>query len=125
VSERLIVKTYSAGAAISGARLVKFGASDGVVVQAAAATDAIIGVHGTLDAASGADADVIHLGIAHVRLGGNVTRGALLTADANGKAVAAAPAAGANNRTIGFARQSGVADDIIEAFIVPSIHQGA
>jgi hypothetical protein len=104
-------KGFLAGGVISAKRIVKFGSADNAVVQAAAATDSLIGVS-DLAAASGAQVDVVMSGIAIVEYGGNVTRGALLTADASGKAVSAAPAAGSNNRIVGVAMVSGVSGDL-------------
>ncbi|MGD9599926.1 MAG: capsid cement protein [Steroidobacteraceae bacterium] len=117
-------KTLIAGAAVAARRIVKFGASDTAVLQAAAATDLSIGV-ADLGAASGEYCDVIVDGIALVEYGGNVTRGAKLTSDADGKAIAAAPAAGANAQVIGIAMLSGVAGDIGSVRIAPSTMQGA
>lgn len=104
-------KTLIAGAAVAAFRIVKFGTSDTAVVQAAAATDLSIGVS-DLGGASGEPIDVIVTDIARVEYGGNVTRGQLLTADADGKAVAAAPAATASARVIGVAMLSGASGDI-------------
>lgn len=119
-------KTLIAGAAVAKNRIVKFGSSDTAVIQAAAATDSLIGVSDNLGAASGEPLDVIIDGIALVEYGGNVTRGALLTADADGKAVAAAPAATASARIIGIAMMSGVSGDIGSVRIAPgSVTNGA
>jgi hypothetical protein len=63
-------------------------------------------------------------GTGQVRLGGNVTRGDPITADAASKGVTAAPAAGANVRIIGFALQSGVLNDVIDYQIAPGLMQG-
>lgn len=106
-----MAKTLVAGAAVAARRIVKFGSSDTAVIQAAAATDSSIGVS-DLGAASGEYCDVIMDGIALVEYGGNVTRGDLLTADADGKAVLANPGANAENRVVGVAMKSGVAGDI-------------
>jgi hypothetical protein len=119
-----LAKTLIAGAAVAARRIVKFGSSDTAVVQAAAATDLSIGV-ADLGAASGEYCDVIIDGIALVEYGGNVTRGQKLTADADGKAVAAAPAAGVNNHVIGIAMLSGASGDIGSVRISPSTVQGA
>lgn len=124
LSDPTLIKNYKAGGAITKFRIVKHSA-DGTVVQAAAATDALLGVLGEIDAASADHVDVVLTGIAEVEYGGNVTRGALLTADADGKAVAAAPAAGANNRIIGEAMESGVSGDIGSVLIAHSSMQGA
>ena len=105
-------KTLIAGGTVAANRIVKFGSSDTAMVQAAAATDLLIGVSDNLGAASGEPLDIIMDGIALVVYGGNVTRGQLLTADSDGKAVAAAPAAEGSNRIIGVAMLSGVSGDI-------------
>lgn len=112
-------KTLIAGAAVAKNRIVKFGSADTAAVQAAAAADFLIGVSDNLGAASGEPFDVIMDGIALVEYGGNVTRGALLTADADGKAVTAAPAATATARVIGVAMVSGVSGDIGSVRIAP------
>jgi hypothetical protein len=86
-------KAYLAAAAIAAYRIVNFSA-DGTVAQSAAATDAHVGVLDGIAAAAGGDrCEVCRTGIAEVEYGGSVTRGAQLTADANGKAVVATPAA--------------------------------
>lgn len=118
------VKGFIAGGAVAARRIVKLGSSDTAAVQASAATDSLIGVS-DLGAASGESVAVIMGGIAAVEYGGNVTRGALLTADTNGKAVAAAPAAGVNNRIIGVAMISGVSGDIGSVLVNPGAFQGA
>jgi hypothetical protein len=120
-----LTKSYAPGGAISKYRIVKFGSADGAVVQAAAATDKLVGVTTALDAAStDARVDVIRAGIAEVEYGGNVTRGDLLTADANGKAITATAAAGSNVRTIGVAEVSGVSGDIGSVLVAPGSFQG-
>jgi hypothetical protein len=120
-----LIKTLFAETAVTRRRIVKFGSADHQVVQAAAATDALIGVADRLDAGVDDRVDVILSGVAEVEYGGNVTRGAPLTADANGKAVAAAPAAGVNNGVIGRAMVSGVDGDIGSVLLAPSQIQGA
>jgi len=112
MANKMLVKGYIAGGVIAAYRIVKFGSSDTAAVQAAAATDSLIGVSELGATASGNSVSVIVEGIARVEYGGNVTRGQLLTSDANGKAVAAAPAAGVNNRVVGVAQVSGVSGDI-------------
>ncbi len=117
-------KTFAAGGAIPRRRFVKFSA-DGVVVLATAATDFIIGVSDmSADVAQGGRVDVRMTGVAEVDAGGACTRGQLLTSDANGKAVDAAPAAGANVRTAGFPIVSAVNGDIVDVFLSPSRPQG-
>lgn len=110
--------------AIAAYRIVKFGAADGGYLQAAAATDYLAGVCESVGPASGERLDVIKAGIADIEFGGTVTRGQPVTSDANGKAVAAAPAAGSNVRIIGFAEVSAVAGDIAAVWIEPGLMQG-
>lgn len=119
------IKGFSAGAAIGKGRIVKFDAADHTVVLAAAATDLLVGVSDPVaDAASGEVVDVRLDGQGEVVLGGTVTRGAWLTSDANGAAIAAAPATGSNVQVIGFALVSGVAGDIIRYFGARAVIQG-
>ena len=104
-------KTLIAGAAVGKNRVVKFDTTDTTAIQAAAAADKSIGVS-DLGGDAGEAFDVIMDGIALVEYGGTVTRGDLLTADASGRAITAAPAGGANARVIGVAMISGVLGDI-------------
>lgn len=120
-----LVTNHTADAAIAAYRIVKFGAADGNIAQAAAVGDLSIGVTDRIAAAAAGDRiDVIRHGIAEVQYGGVVARGSKLTSDANGKAVVAAPAGGVNNQIIGTAEVSGVLDDIGSVFIAPSVMQG-
>lgn len=120
----LLNKNYLAEAAISPYRIVKPGTSDGNILQGAAATDFLVGVCESVGPALGERCDVVKSGIADVEFGGAVTRGAAVTSDANGKAVAAAPAAGSNVRIIGFAEVSAVAGDIGPILVAPGVMQG-
>lgn len=125
MSNRDIAKSYSAEGAIAPCRIVKPGAADYGVLQAAAVSDKLIGITVPLvSAGSGDSVDVIHDGIADLQLGGTVTRGDLLTSDANGQGVTAAPAAGTNNRVIGSALVSGVSGDIIPVLLSVGSFQG-
>lgn len=117
-------KTLIAGAAVNKNRIIKFGGADTTAVQAAASTDLLIGVSDNLGASSGEPFDVIVDGIALVQYGGNVTRGQKLTSDADGRAIAAAPAAGVNAQIIGIAMVSGVSGDIGSVLIAPGAVQG-
>lgn len=119
-----LIKTYVAGAAIRARRFAVPGASDGTMIEATGPTTLILGVFEKLDGAAGGRVDVVHAGITEILLGGTVTRGQQLTSDANGAAVAAAPAAGVNNRIGAFALESGVNGDIIPAFVQPCLMQG-
>ena len=120
-----LTKTYLAGAAIARRRIIKFDAIDGQVLQAAAATDASFGVSDmSADFVAGDRVDIRLTGVAEVDVGGAITRGALITSDASGKAVAAAPAAGSNVRIIGIAMASYVAGDVGDFLLTQGSLQG-
>lgn len=104
-----LIKSYRADAAIAPFRIGKCGAADASAAQAAAASDPILGVHGTLPAVSGAVTDFVVSGYASVEYGGTVVRGAPLTSDAQGRAITATTA---GQRIVGFAVISGASGDI-------------
>lgn len=83
-----------------------------------------MGVSQNVDVAAGQQVDVVHNDTANLQLGGAVAVMDPITSDANACGVKAAPAAGANNRIVGFALASGVANDIIPVLITPGIIQG-
>ena len=117
-------KNYVAEGAIADFRIVKRGTADGQVIQASAAADAVFGVTGELGAADTERVDVNQGGQPDVEYGGAVTAGDPLVADANGKAVTAAPGAGANVRIVGFAAVDAVAGDIGPFDYAPGVMQG-
>jgi hypothetical protein len=119
-----LTKNYLAEGAISANRFVKVGAADYGVLQAAAVADKIIGITTEIDASSGERVDVVHEGIADLKLGGTVARGDLLTSDATGQGVTAGPAAGTNNRIGGMALISGVIGDVIPVKVMQGTFQG-
>jgi len=118
------VTAYKAEVAISKYHLVKPGSTEGTATIASSATDALLGVTTDIDANAGETVDVAYSDIGLVQAGGTIAAGDPLTSDANGAAVKAAPAAGANNRIVGFAKNAGVAGDIINVFISPGQIQG-
>lgn len=121
-----IVKSLVSASALAHRRQVKFTANDGEVALATSPTDNVIGVidfPGGVDAA-GKRIDVVLFGPAEVECGGTLTPGAYITADANGKAVAAAPAAGVNNGVAGRILVNGVSGDYARAFVNPARIQG-
>ena len=105
----MLIKSYRADAAVTKHRLVKAGAADGSIAQAAAATAAIMGVADSLGGTTGQIMDVVVGGYATVEYGGAVTRGAPLTSDASGKAIVATVA---GSRVIGYAVTAGAAGDL-------------
>ena len=120
----ILTKNFTATAAIAPYSIVCIDAN-GDAATAAAATDALIGVADSLGAdAAGGRCDVMMAGIAEVKLGANVTAGDPLTANANGHAIPAAPATGANVRTIGVALQGGIAESIVPVLLAPGSVQG-
>lgn len=121
-----LVKSFKAGAAIAQRRIVKFGAADGEVIQAAAAADLSLGVCVQPGGASAAGerVDVQLTDIAEVEFGGAVTRGQEVTSDASGKAVAAAPGAGANVRIVGIAMNTQANGDFGDVLLSQGVKQG-
>lgn len=118
-------KSVKCTAAIATAFLIaKFGADDDTLSQATASTEELVGVFQHTTTAAGQEVRVMLGGISRVKLGGTVTRGGLLTSDANGKAVAIGAVAGTNYAVIGRAMASGVDGDIIPVLIAPSRAQG-
>ena len=93
MNEHLLTKCYDASGAIAARRIVAMGAQPGAAAQAASATDALFGLADELGAVKGGRCDVHLAGIAPVEAGGVFAAGAWLTADADGKAVAAAVSA--------------------------------
>lgn len=117
-------RNYVSEAAIPKNRIVIFGTADGAVNLASAATQLFAGVSELGCTAAGDRLDVIKSGNPKVEYGGTVTRGQMLTADSVGRAIAAAPATGANVQIIGSAEISGVVGDIGELNISRSVMQG-
>lgn len=119
-----LVSNYTAGGTVRARRIVVFDTTDGVVVEAGSATASSIGVSTEVEALAGEPCDVIRFGAADVVFGGTVVRGALVTSDAQGRAVTASPAAGVNNRVIGIADVSAVVGDIGPILVSPGSIQG-
>ncbi len=135
----LLTKAFTAGGDVAAHRIVKHGDADAKVIQAAAAGDATIGIAGELGAETGARIDVHLAGIAPVEAGDAVSRGAPVTADSDGKAVAAARHSHSENaaddytanavtgaaaavRTIGVALSAaGAGGDLIRVLIHPGL----
>jgi len=106
----LLDKAWDAGAAVEPYRFIKFGADDDHVIQAAAASDSMIGVSGQVGADAAEDRiDVTLVGIGEIELAATLARGAQVTADANGKAVAATDGDYVGGKIL----MSGVAGDIV------------
>ncbi len=93
MSEYLLTRNFTAQGAVPARRIVKAGASSGQAALAEGAGAALLGVADELGAKDKGRVDVHVAGIAGVVAGGVFAVGAMLTSDANGKAVAAVPAA--------------------------------
>jgi hypothetical protein len=121
-----LIKNFEAGTGgVRDNRVVQFGAADGVVIEATASTQLLLGVStqpGT--AAAGERCDVVLSGIADVIAGGSITRGSYVTTDNAGRVVAAAPAAGVNAAIVGMAMQSAATNDIIQVLLAQGRIQG-
>ena len=111
---------FEAGAAVAVNRIVKLGAPDGKVVQAAAADDALLGVSDR-PARDGETADVCVHGVAVVESGGAIAQGAWVTTDADGKALAAV----AGNSVIGRALTAAAAGGSVGVRLSPGVLPGA
>lgn len=107
-----------AGGAI-GARKIVEPSADGAVTQANVNTDALLGVSGSEAVASGETVEVAVLGIVDVIAGGAITRGALVTTDANGDAVVANSTA---HRVLGMAVESAAKGDWVPVLLSPGLH---
>lgn len=111
-------RTFTAEAVVEGYRIVKPGASGGVV-KAAASSDLILGTSGTReDCPVGGLLNLALGALPRVRLGGTVAAGEPITSDANGKGIKATTT---GQRHLGFAEVAGVADDIITFIRSPGV----
>ncbi len=110
-----LTKAYIADADIAPNRILKQGSADGNATTAATSTDRFIGVSENVQVPATRLVDVAFEGLKDVVAGGTIAAGDFLTSDANGAAITAAPAAGANVRIIGRAFESAVAGDIFRA----------
>jgi hypothetical protein len=104
----MTIKNYIAAADVAAHSIVRFGSADFEVVPATSGTDMAIGITDCLDTKAGGIVDIYLSGICDVRFGGNVERGAAVTSNAQGLAVAAQT----SDKVIGYALQSAVANDI-------------
>jgi hypothetical protein len=106
--------SLQAEATINDFRFVKGGTADGVVIQAAAATDNGVGAV-RYGGSAGQQVRVQVAGIAKIKVGaGGVTRWTRVTSDATGQAVAWAT----TNRCFGIALESGAVGEIVPVLLV-------
>jgi hypothetical protein len=132
-----IEKSVKCASALATAYLIaKFGGDDDTLAQATAATEELVGVFQHTTDNAGDPVRVMLTGITRVVAGGTITRGAKLTSDSNGKAVAVtrhthtentagtytqndATGAAPADSVIGIALASGAAGDIIPMLLCP------
>lgn len=117
----ILVKKYDAAGDVPAYTIVKFSTTDKTVVAASDETDSILGVNNNIGAAEGDPIDVTLLGIAEVKLGGDVTRGDLITSDANGCGVKLTDAMLQADvcRALGMVLVSGVSGDVVPVLVQP------
>jgi hypothetical protein len=114
---------YNAEGSIAAYTIVK-GTATGGVLQAAAVGDKLLGVTTDIAAVTGENCDVVINGPTFVKAGGTIAIGDVLTSDASGQAVVAAPSAGTNNRIIGTALEIAASGDVFRASILAGSFQG-
>lgn len=113
------IKTFIAELAIAPYRICTFGAEDTHLQHAAAADDAMFCVSEHIGADAGERIDVSMGGPSEVEYGDTIVRGELMTSDADGKAIPATGAPGAEVSYIGRALRSGADGDIGSVLIAP------
>jgi hypothetical protein len=122
MSNLQLAKNYVADVVIPPFRIVKPGTADDRITLATASLDALIGTSTDIGAAIGERCDCQLAEVAYVEAGAAIARGALITSDATGRGITAAPAAGVNASTIGRALETATAaGDVIR--VMQSIGQ--
>jgi hypothetical protein len=112
-----LAKNYVADVAIPPYRLVKPGSADDRITVATTSTDFIIGVTTEIGPAINERTDVALAEIAYVEAGAAIPRGSLITADAVGRAIVAAPAAGVNASVAGRTLETATAAGDVVRFM--------
>jgi hypothetical protein len=113
---------YIAQGAIPRHRFVKFGTADRTVTLAVDASATIIGVSHDINLDDGERGDIVRDDFPQIEYGAAVTRGDLLTADAQGRAIPITPpAAGATVHYAAIAEVSGVLGDICPTWLEPGV----
>lgn len=110
----------TATAAIAAHRIVRDGATDGLVTQASATSQRLVGVADEFGIDAGKLGTVHYAGIVRVEYGGDVAIGDPLTSDAVGRAIKAK----AGQRIVGFATETGGEDTIGSVNIAPGHAKG-
>lgn len=116
-----LTTAFRAGGAIAKRRILAHGSADGVAIQAVDAAAPLLGISTDIPTDSGDIVDAIRNQLAPVEYGGTVTRGAPLTADSSGRAIAAPIASATVTYIIGYAEVEGVEGDIGSVHVVPGL----
>jgi hypothetical protein len=120
-----LTRTYQATTALTARRLVRAGAVDKFVTLAIDGSVPIIGVTEQLPAVINGPIDVIQSDIAMVEAGAAVPLSSPLTADALGRGIVGAPAAGVNMWIVGITQEAATAaGDLIRVLVLPQRIQG-
>lgn len=114
------IRSFAAAADVAGHTIATFAdaANDTTVTEAVSNTAPLIGVFDSLGGKTGDMVDVHLAGMVEVKLGGAVSAGDAITADANGHGVTAT--AGADRHIVGFAVSPGASGDIIDVWMSQS-----
>lgn len=114
----ILKKSFKAGAAITPNSIVKFSASE-TVILGAAATDSLLGVTDDFcNPAVGDRLDVTLIGIAMVKTAGVIPRGALVTSNGAGLGVVSAT----TDRAVGVALETSASGDVIPVLLAQSLN---
>lgn len=108
-----LIKTFQTEATIEPRKVVTFGDANRKVAKATAASQALIGVTNDIGSEKTGRVDIILGGVVLVRAGAELTRGQLLTANANGDVVPAT----AGDRIIGISMESIEADAVASVML--------
>jgi hypothetical protein len=123
-----LIRNYTAQGDIKPRRIVVFGSADRTVVAGldtgeTSVVQPLCGVSSELGAKAGERIDIIIAGVADIEYGESITRGDMLVSGEDGRAMNIA-SFGTTTMAIGVAQVSGVAGDIGEVLIAPSIVSG-
>jgi hypothetical protein len=117
-----LIRAFEASAVLGPYLIAKFSdtAASSKIAGATTNADPIVGATGSIGAVAVGDmVDITLSGIALVTAGGTITAGALLTVDANSKAIVAVPTAGVFMNVIGKALEPAVANDVFQFLAMP------
>src|SRR5262249_51861063 len=118
----ILIKSRPAAADIAPFRIAAFTGDRQAVETAAAATDRLAGVTGSMGATEGGVADLMLVGEGEVQAGAAFEAGDPLTSDAEGRAIKAVAVAGSTVFVIGTAQdEASAAGDIVPFLGSPSV----